>query len=52
VVTYVIVGDDVNTDIICASRFMWDESTDNFVEATLKADHAYITAIVFGVYFE
>ncbi|XP_078492362.1 dynein light chain Tctex-type 5-A-like [Ciona intestinalis] len=51
-VVYVIIGETPHTDFICASRFMWDKTVDNFAEASFRWKNVFAVAMAYGVYFD
>lgn len=48
----VVIGQNLNHGVHMASRFLWNNETDNYATATYSKGQMYATATIFATYFE
>lgn len=51
-VLHVSIGQNLNQDIRCASRCLWDANYDSYVSVNYKTNNLFAVATLFAVYFE
>mmetsp|Transcript_23676 Transcript_23676/g.38949 ORF Transcript_23676/g.38949 Transcript_23676/m.38949 type:complete len:119 (+) Transcript_23676:84-440(+) len=51
-VVQVTVGEKQGQGVRVVSRCLWDDKTDNYCSETWQNGNMYVTAMVFGVYYE
>ena len=52
IVCVVSIGEMKGQDVRVASRFLWDEKHDNWVDSVFTSSELFGVAVVFGVYQE
>lgn len=52
IVSSVTIGQIKGQDVRVASRFLWDEKHDNWVDAVFKSSELFAVAVVYGIYQE
>mgnify|MGYP001795108373 CR=1 FL=1 len=52
IICNVCIGETAGQSVLVASRFLWDESRDNFSTSTFKNQSLFAVANVFGVFKE